>query len=92
MKPCEKCGAQGERITSGKFAGDYVGVGYCAFCSADLCRSCMTSGTCLQDGERRPHREEADCEACAGVGRLRDSDTNELRKCLDCEGTGTVLL
>lgn len=60
-KPCERCGSHGGRITSGPFAGDYVGVGYCAFCSADLCRSCMASGTCLQDGERRPHRE-ADTE------------------------------
>lgn len=92
MKPCEKCGVTGEKITEGEFAGRLTnGVGYCAFCSADLCRACLTAGKCKQGSEWLPHREEMDCESCCGVGRLRDADTNDLRKCLDCEGTGTVL-
>lgn len=90
MKPCERCGAKGERITSGKFAGEYMGVGYCAFCSADLCRACMAKGTCKQGDARLPHREEMDCEACAGTGMISDEDANG-RTCLDCQGTGTVL-
>lgn len=29
-----------------------------------------------------------ECPTCLGVGRIRDSETNELRRCLDCGGSG----
>ena len=29
-----------------------------------------------------------ECRTCLGVGRIRDGETNDLRKCLDCNGTG----
>lgn len=29
-----------------------------------------------------------ECRTCLGVGRIRDGETNELRKCLDCAGSG----
>jgi hypothetical protein len=33
---------------------------------------------------------EDECETCLGVGRLRDGGTNELRRCLDCGGSGSA--
>ena len=33
-------------------------------------------------------RTEQECATCLGVGKLRDGDTNDLRKCLDCRGEG----
>jgi len=53
------------------------------------------AGVLLQQGWRRPAPfavEEQECETCLGVGKLRDGDTKELRKCLDCRGTGTVVV
>jgi hypothetical protein len=29
-----------------------------------------------------------ECSTCIGVGRIRDADSNELRRCLDCGGDG----
>jgi hypothetical protein len=34
--------------------------------------------------------ECVECATCLGVGRIRDADTNELRKCLDCNGEGNA--
>lgn len=34
--------------------------------------------------------DEIECRTCIGVGRIRDGETNELRKCLDCNGSGAV--
>lgn len=30
-----------------------------------------------------------ECPTCLGVGRIRDGETRDLRKCLDCNGTST---
>lgn len=53
------------------------------------------TGVLLQQGWRRPAPfavEEQECVTCLGIGKLRDGETNDLRKCLDCRGTGTVVL
>jgi hypothetical protein len=31
-----------------------------------------------------------ECHTCLGVGQIRDGETQELRKCLDCNGAGKV--
>lgn len=31
---------------------------------------------------------EEECRTCLGVCRIRDGETKELRRCLDCGGTG----
>lgn len=33
--------------------------------------------------------DEIECPTCIGHGRIRDGETNDLRKCLDCNGNGT---
>ncbi len=29
-----------------------------------------------------------ECQTCLGSGRIRDGETGELRRCLDCGGAG----
>lgn len=36
----------------------------------------------------KPRLISTECKTCLGVGKLRDGDTNDLRKCLDCRGEG----
>ena len=33
-----------------------------------------------------------ECKTCLGARRIRDGETGELRKCLDCNGSGHVLV
>lgn len=35
-----------------------------------------------------PDDENEECRTCLGHGRIRDGETKELRRCLDCSGTG----
>ena len=37
-----------------------------------------------------PPPDDEECRTCLGNGRIRDGETRELRRCLDCGGTGTV--
>jgi hypothetical protein len=32
--------------------------------------------------------DDEECRTCLGNGRIRDGETGELRRCLDCSGTG----
>lgn len=32
--------------------------------------------------------DAVECATCLGIGKLHDADTSELRKCLDCGGSG----
>ena len=32
--------------------------------------------------------DQVDCETCLGHGKITDGDSNQLRKCLDCNGSG----
>lgn len=32
----------------------------------------------------------SECETCLGNGRIKDADTGNIRRCLDCSGTGKV--
>ncbi len=34
--------------------------------------------------------EDEECRTCLGNGRIRDGETRELRRCLDCGGTGIL--
>jgi hypothetical protein len=47
-----------------------------------ICMECQ--GPIDKDGECRCE----ECATCLGVGRLRDGETRDLRKCLDCNGEG----
>ncbi len=33
--------------------------------------------------------DPGECQTCLGGKRIRDGETNDLRKCLDCNGTGS---
>lgn len=46
MTTCERCGGQGERITTGPFAGQRHPLDYCAVCGKNLCQTCMANGCC----------------------------------------------
>lgn len=35
--------------------------------------------------------DDEDCQTCLGNGRIRDGETGELRRCLDCGGAGTAI-
>ncbi len=37
---------------------------------------------------RKPIEIDTECSTCLGHGRIRDGETNDLRKCLDCNGSG----
>jgi len=32
--------------------------------------------------------DDEECQTCLGNGRVRDGETEDLRRCLDCGGTG----
>ena len=34
--------------------------------------------------------DNEECRTCLGNGRIRDGETRELRRCLDCGGTGVA--
>jgi hypothetical protein len=34
--------------------------------------------------------DDEECRTCFGNGRIRDGETKELRRCLDCGGTGST--
>lgn len=35
-----------------------------------------------------PPSDDEECRTCLGNGRIRDGETQELRRCLDCGGAG----
>lgn len=39
-------------------------------------------------GVRSDLPDAIECPTCIGHGRIRDGETRELRKCLDCNGSG----
>lgn len=43
----------------------------------------------LGAGSASPPDDE-ECRTCLGNGRIRDGETRELRRCLDCGGTGVA--
>lgn len=48
----------------------------------EICTVCQ--GPIDENGECRCE----ECRTCLGVGSIRDGETRELRKCLDCNGAG----
>ena len=42
------------------------------------------------DAKRATPPDDEGCRTCLGGGRIRDGETKELRRCLDCGGTGTA--
>ena len=42
--------------------------------------------TSPRPGQRE--QAETECRTYLGYGRIRDGETNELRRCLDCGGSG----
>jgi hypothetical protein len=47
-----------------------------------ICTACQ--GPIDENGECRCE----ECRTCLGAGRVRDGETRDLRKCLDCNGAG----
>lgn len=41
-------------------------------------------------GRSMENTDEIECKTCLGHGRIRDGETNDLRKCLDCNGAGSA--
>jgi hypothetical protein len=80
---CETCGGLAALITEGPFEGDRHTLRYCAYCSQDLCDSCLAEAICHEtpDGDDR-HKIEADCPACGGTQKT----------CQLCDGDGVVLV
>ena len=62
----------------------------CGAALGDPCRSPSWRTREPHSGRKTGQLEPAlvECRTCLGVGRIRDGETNELRKCLDCNGSG----
>lgn len=44
----------------------------------------------LLSADPTPPSDDEECRTCLGNGRIRDGETRELRRCLDCVGTGVA--